>query len=304
MSEATAATMGPPGERARRLSGLAVGLVILSIITVVSIAAPVFAPRDPNVESVAGLGPEGGPQGPGRTYLLGTDAKGRDLLSRLIYGGRVTFFACLAAVGIATLVGLAIGLLAASTHSWRGSVLMRITDIGLAIPGLLLAAAMAAVLGPGVASLTVALGAVFWAPLARVTYGQAVVIRERQFVEAARALGAGNFDIMVREIVPHVLPVVAAYASLCVGWAALFESTLGFLGVGVQEPTASIGSMIGSGLAYYRIHPGLIIFPTLYLGLLVTATTVIGEGLRRPRRRVAATRKGAGAIVELAPLAR
>ena len=133
---------------------------------------------------------------------------------------------------------------------------MRVTDIGLAIPGLLLAAALTSVLGSGVTSLIVALIAVFWAPLARVTYGQAVVIKERPFVEAARSIGAGRVSDPREEIMPHVLPIVLAYAALSVGWAALFESSLGFLGLGVQEPTASIGAMLGSGLAVLPAAPG------------------------------------------------
>ena len=275
-------------ERGERRLGLRIGMIMLAVITFISIAAPLVAPKDPNTESVEGLGPDGGPQGPGLTWPLGTDAKGRDVASRLIYGGRVTFGSSALAIAFATLIGLAIGLLAASSHGSAGNVLMRVTDIGLAIPGLLLAAALTSVLGSGVTSLVVALVAVFWAPLARVTYGQAVVVKERPFVEAARSLGAGRVRILVREITPHVLPIVLAYAALSVGWAALFESSLGFLGLGVQEPTSSIGAMLGSGLAYYRLHPGLIIFPALYLGLFVTATTLIGEGLRKPRRRVVA----------------
>ncbi|MGZ4149326.1 MAG: ABC transporter permease [Actinomycetota bacterium] len=288
--------VAPPVERAERRIGLRIGVVLLAVIAFVSIAAPLVAPKDPYFESVAGLGPDGGPQGPSVTYPLGTDAKGRDVLSRLIYGGRVTFGSSALAVAIATLIGLTIGLLAASSHGVAGNVLMRVTDIGLAIPGLLLAAALASVLGPGVTSLIVALIAVFWAPLARVTYGQAVVVEERPFVEAARSLGAGRVRILASEITPHVLPIVLAYAALSVGWAALFESSLGFLGLGVQEPTSSIGAMLGSGLAYYRLHPGLIIFPALYLGMFVTAMTLIGEGLRKPRRRVAAGKPAPGEL--------
>jgi peptide/nickel transport system permease protein len=276
--------------------GLRIGLIILAVIAFMSIAAPLVAPKDPSTESVAGLGPDGGPQGPSLTWPLGTDAKGRDVASRLIYGGRVTFGGSALAIAVATLIGLAIGLLAASSHGSAGHVLMRVTDIGLAIPGLLLAAALTSVLGSGVTSLIVALVAVFWAPLARVTYGQAVVVEEQPFVEAARSLGAGRVRILVREITPHVLPIVLAYAALSVGWAALFESSLGFLGLGVQEPTSSIGAMLGSGLAYYRLHPGLIVFPALYLGLFVTATTLIGEGLRKPRRRVTVGKRSAGEL--------
>jgi len=272
-------------ERRERRVGLWIGVIMLATIAFVSIAAPLVAPKNPNQESIAGLGPDGGPQGPSPTWPLGTDAKGRDVLSRLIYGGRVTFGAVTIAVAVATLIGLAIGLLGAYTGGGWGNVLMRITDIGLAIPGLLLAAALVAVIGPGVTSLIVALIAVFWAPLARVTYGQAVVIKERPFVDAALSLGESGPGVMVGEVAPHVLPIVFAYAALSVGWAALFEASLGFLGLGVQEPTSSVGSMLGSGLAYYRLHPGLIIFPAIYLGLFVTATTLVGEGLRTPRRR-------------------
>jgi peptide/nickel transport system permease protein len=262
---------------------LVAGLILLAGLAVISIAAPLIAPYDPTFESTAGLAADGSPLDPGSTYLLGTDPKGRDLLSRLIFGGRVTFFASVVAVGAATVIGLIIGLAAASSNRRIGGLLMRATDLGLAIPGLLLAAAITAVLGRGLVSLTIALAAVFWAPLARVTYGQAIIVKERQFVVAGRALGARWGFLLIHHVLPHVLPIVAAYAALSVGWAALFESALGFLGVGVQEPTSSIGAMLGCCLVFYRQHPGLILFPTLYLGLLVTATTLVGEALRRPR---------------------
>jgi len=270
----------PPGRRPRALF---LGLLVFGVIAALSIAAPIVAPHDPNHESIEGLASDGGPLDPNAKFLLGTDGKGRDVLSRLIYGGRVTFFASTVSVGVATGIGLLIGLAGAAASARVGGALMRATDIGIAIPGLLLAAAITAVLGQGIASLTIGLSAIFWAPMARVTYGQALIIKERQFVEAARALGAGTRRIMFREVFPHVVPVVAAYAALSVGWAALFESALGFLGVGVQEPTASLGAMLGSGLGDYRAHPGLVAFPALYLGVLVTATTLIGEGLRQPR---------------------
>jgi ABC-type dipeptide/oligopeptide/nickel transport system permease subunit len=157
---------------------------------------------------------------------------------------------------------------------------MRFTDIGLAIPGLLLAAAIATILGRGPLSLVLGLAAVFWAPIARVTYGQAVVLRERAYVEAARVQGAGALTVLRRHILPHLLPVVGAYAALSVGWAVLFESSLGFLGAGIAEPQASIGSLLGSHLIYYRSHPGLILFPALFLALMVVAANLVGEALR------------------------
>jgi len=271
----------PTAQRRTRLRGtLTLGLSIYGAILFVSLAAPLLPLRNPDAQLPQGLASSGAPLNPNLTFLLGTDGMGRDELSRLLYGGRVTFLAATLSVLLAAIVGLTIGLAAAVLPRWFGNALMRATDIGLAVPGLLLAATLGVILGPGVTSLTVALAAVFWAPLARVTYGQALVIVEKPFIESARVAGARTLRIMFREALPHVLPVTAAYAALAVGWAALFESTLGFIGVGVQEPTPSIGTMLGSGLAYYQTNPGLIAFPTLYLGLLVTATTLIGEGLR------------------------
>lgn len=263
--------------------GLRIGAAILVALALVSLAAPWIVAHDPTFESAAGLGPGGEPLDAGAPgYLLGTDPKGRDLFARIIYGGRVTSFAALTAVAIASVVGLTIGLAAGSAPRRLGGALMRVTDLGLAIPGLLLAAAIAAVLGRGLLALVVGLAGVFWAPMARVTYGQAVVLRERAFIEAARVQGAGTVSVLWHHVLPHVLPVVAAYAALSVGWAVLFESALGFLGAGVQEPGSSIGSLLGCCLIYYRTHPGLIVFPTLYLAVLVTAANLLGEGLRRP----------------------
>ena len=213
-------------------------------------------------------------------HPLGTDPKGRDLLARILYGGRLTLVTALAAVGIATVAGVVVGLAAASTRRFVGSVLMRFTDLGLAIPGLLLAASIATILGRGVVSLVLGLAAVFWAPIARVTYGQAVVLREREYVEAARVQGAGSAAILVRHVFPHLLPVVGAYAALSVGWAVLFESALGFLGAGIAEPEPSIGNMLGCCLVYYRSHPGLILFPAVFLFVLVASANLVGESLR------------------------
>ena len=272
--------LAPTRSAEPRRIGLTIGLGLLMFMAIVSIAAP-WISADPTFESAAGLGALGEPLDAGSPgYLLGTDPKGRDLMARIVYGGRTTLLTALIAVGIATLAGLLIGLLAANSKRFAGEVLMRFTDLGLAIPGLLLAAAIVSILGRGLPSLIIGLAAVFWAPIARVTYGQAVVLREREYVEAARVQGAGSLAVLMRHVFPHLLPVVGAYAALSVGWAVLFESALGFLGAGVQEPESSLGSLLGCCLVYYRAHPGLIIFPALYLGLLVAAANLVGESLR------------------------
>jgi peptide/nickel transport system permease protein len=276
-----APTLASRETRAPRPWALRIGLGLLAFLVVIVLAAPLITPADPTYESLEGLSPLGEPLDLGAPgHPLGTDPKGRDMLARILYAGRLTLVTALVAVGIATLAGLLVGLLAASTRRGAGTVLMRFTDLGLAIPGLLLAASIATILGRGVVSLVVGLAAVFWAPIARVTYGQAVVLREREYVEAARVQGAGWLSIVARHVFPHLLPVVGAYAALSVGWAVLFESALGFLGAGVQEPDASIGSLLGCCLVYYRSHPGLILFPAVFLGVLVAAANLVGESLR------------------------
>lgn len=261
--------------------GLWIGLGLLILLVLLVVAYPLLSPVDPTYESIAGLTESGEPLPVGAEgYPLGTDPRGRDMLARTAYAGGLTMLTALTAVLIATVSGLAVGLVAASTKRFAGSVLMRFTDLGLAIPGLLLAAAISTILGRGTLSLIVGLAAVFWAPIARVTYGQAVVLREREYVEAARVMGGGAATVLTRHILPHLLPVVGAYAALSVGWAVLFESALGFLGAGVQEPQASIGSMLGQHLTYYRSHPALIVIPAVFLAVLVIAANLVGEALR------------------------
>jgi peptide/nickel transport system permease protein len=261
--------------------GLRIGIGLLTALVVLVVVLPIVWTVDPTFESIEGLSELGEPLEAGAAgHPLGTDPKGRDLLARLLVAGQLTLLTALVAVAIATLAGLVVGLLAAGSRRGAGDVLMRFTDIGLAIPGLLLAAAIATILGRGPLSLVLGLAAVFWAPIARVTYGQAVVLRERAYVEAARVQGAGALTVLRRHILPHLLPVIGAYAALSVGWAVLFESSLGFLGAGITEPQASIGSLLGSHLIYYRSHPGLILFPALFLALMVVAATLVGEALR------------------------
>ena len=261
--------------------GLRIGAAMFVALVVLVIIGPLVWDVDPTYESFESLTELGEPLDAGAEgHPLGTDQKGRDVLARLLYAGRLTLLTALVSVGIATVAGVLVGLLASNSRRLLGSVLMRFTDLGLAIPGLLLAAAISTILGRGTRSLIIGLAAVFWAPIARVTYGQAVVLRERDYVEAAQVLGGGAVTVLGRHILPHLLPVVGAYAALSVGWAVLFEASLGFLGVGVQEPDASIGSMLGDYLNYYRRHPGLILFPALFLGLLVIAANLAGEALR------------------------
>jgi peptide/nickel transport system permease protein len=282
--------VGPPvavTPARRRIGGgrrtLWLGIGLLLLLVSLALAAPLITPWDPTFESAAGLGPGGVPLPAGSPdHLLGTDPKGRDLAARVLYGGRVTLVVAMGAVAIATLVGVVVGLAAAGSGGLLAGILMRSTDLGLAIPGLLLVAAIATILGRGEVSLILGLAAVFWAPIARVTFGQAVVLRERRFVEAAVVQGAGRLWTLTRHVLPHLAPVVGAYAALSVGWAVLFEASLGFLGAGIPEPTPSIGGLLSNAGLYYRTDPGLILYPALFLGLLVLAVNLVGESLRTP----------------------
>ncbi|MEX1335667.1 MAG: ABC transporter permease [Candidatus Limnocylindrales bacterium] len=274
-------TLAPARVGEPRSWGLWIGAAMFAGLVALVLLGPLVWDIDPTFESFESLTEFGEPLDAGAEgHPLGTDQKGRDVLARLLHAGRLTLLTALVSVGVATVAGLLVGLLASNSRRILGSVLMRFTDLGLAIPGLLLAAAISTVLGRGTLSLVIGLAAVFWAPIARVTYGQAVVLREREYVEAARVQGAGPITLLGRHILPHLLPVVGAYAALSIGWAVLFEASLGFLGVGVQEPDASIGSMLGDYLAYYRRHPGLILFPALFLATLVIAANLAGEALR------------------------
>jgi peptide/nickel transport system permease protein len=276
-----APTLAPARAERPQPWGLRIGIGLLVALAVIVVVGPIAWTVDPTFESAAGLSELGEPLDMGAPgHPLGTDPKGRDLLARLLAAGQLTLVTALVSVAIATAAGLAVGLVAAGTGRAAGAVLMRFTDIGLAIPGLLLAAAIATILGRGPVSLVLGLAAVFWAPIARVTFGHAVVLRERPYVEAARVQGARSRTVLRRHILPHLLPVVAAYAALSVGWAVLFESALGFLGAGIGEPQASIGSMLGGHLIYYRSHPGLIFFPAVFLAVMVVAANLVGESLR------------------------
>lgn len=274
-------TLAPARAPEPRPWSLRIGVGLLLLLVAVVVIYSLLSPVDPTYQSIEGLNEFGEPLGIGADgHPLGTDPRGRDMLARVIYAGGLTLLTALTAVAIATVAGALVGLAAANTKRFAGSVLMRFTDLGLAIPGLLLAAAISATLGRSTLSLVIGLAAVFWAPIARVTYGQAVVLREREYVEAACVGGAGSITVMRHHILPHLLPVVGAYAALSVGWAVLFESALGFLGAGVQEPEASIGSMLGAHLVYYRSDPGLILIPAVFLAVLVIAANLVGESLR------------------------
>jgi peptide/nickel transport system permease protein len=217
---------------------------------------------------------------PGDGYLLGTDEFGRDILSRVILGTRVALLVAFLAVGIALVVGTTIGLVAGFVGGWLDEVLMRIMDVLLAFPYLLLAVAIVAALGPGVTNTTLAVG--IWATpsFARIVRGQTLALRRREFVLAARALGASAPRLMWRHVLPNIVAPVIVFATLYMANAILLEAALSFLGLGVQPPQPSWGLMISSGRDFLRVAPHVATVPGLAIMLAVLAFNLLGDGLR------------------------
>ncbi len=259
---------------ATRLAG--VGLAILGLVCVAALFSPLLAPNNPNDQDYLVL-----IQGPSAAHWLGTDDLGRDVLSRLIYGARVSLQVGIIAVGIAVTVGVSLGLLAGYAGGATDTVITRFTDAVQAFPGLILALAITAALGPGIGNAMIAIGFVSTPAIARLTRGQTLSIREREFVEAARVLGAPPLRIMARHIWPNVTAPIIVQATLLIASAIVTEASLSFLGVGVQPPTASWGAMLRTGSQYLEVAPWMAFAPGVAIFLTVLAFNFVGDGLRQ-----------------------
>ena len=261
-----------------------VGAAIALALVVVAIAAPLLAPYDPAEQFDDGLTLQGLPvpstlPESGR-FVLGTDANGRDLLSRILYGARVSLTVGVLANLLAVSIGTLIGATAGYVGGWVEVVLMRFTEIMMAFPTLLLAIALVAILRPSLWIIIFVIGAVYWTWIARVIYGQVLVLRRREFVEAARCVGARDGRIIMRHILPHLVPTVIVWGSLGIATNVMLEASLSYLGIGVQPPTPSWGGMIQQGQQFYRTAPWLVIYPGLAIMLTVFAFNLLGDGLR------------------------
>jgi len=227
-----------------------------------------------------GLTPEGLPRGPSHTFLLGADQLGRDLLVRLAYGARISLLvgaaAAVASVGLGSLVGLAAGYMG----GWTDRILSWLIDSTLSLPFLLFAVSLVSLTGPGL-GVTIGVIVLFsWCPVARVIRGQVLSLREREFVEAARSLGASRRRIMAVDILPNVVAPIIVYGTLLVPQAIVFEATLSFLGLGVPPPSATWGTMLGDGAKLYRVAWWLVLFPSAALLFLTLAFNLFGDSLR------------------------
>lgn len=260
--------------RPRDRPGL-IGLMLILLFTVAAVLAPFISPFDPGaIEAANRL------EGPSARHLLGTDNLGRDLFSRLLWGSRWS----IGTVFVATLLIMSIGVTVGTVAGYYGGliddVLMRVVDVMLAFPSLLLALAIAGTLGPGIGSVMIALVSVWWAGYARVVRGMVLSMRERDFVAASRGLGAGDAHVIFRHILPNVLPPVVVLATLEMGELILAVAGLGFLGVGVQAPVAEWGTMVNEGRAYLFSAPRLMIVPGVAISLAVMGFNLFGDSLR------------------------
>ena len=261
--------------------GAALGLALIVALVSLALLAPAIAPHDPKFLYDNGLSDSGAPLGHTATFLLGTDPQGRDVLSRLLWSARTSLLIAAVSMAATALLGVAAGCLAGYFRGWVDVALMRGTDVLLSFPPALLAMGIAVAVGSGLGTVIVVVALVAWPPLARTVYAQVLTVREREFVEAARALGAGNWRIIRHHIAPQVLPLVLVYITLGVATAVSLEATLSFLGLGVPVTDLSWGVMINISLDYYLSDPQLVLYPALAIIATVLAFTLVGEGLRR-----------------------
>lgn len=261
-----------------------IGLTIILSVILIAIMAPLIAPHDPFEQDLNNRFLQ-----PCKDYPLGTDDLGRCILSRIIYGARISLVLGIIVVGISSIIGVVLGGLAGYYGGILDEIIMRIVDIMLSFPGIILPLAIAGVLGPGLFNVMLTLTLIHWISYARVVRGSVLSVKEKEFVESARALGAGTLYIMTHHILPNVITPVIVMATLGIGHVILLAAALGFLGLGVQPPIPEWGAMLNSGRAFMRTAPSLTFFPGLAIMITVLAFNFLGDGLRDaldPRREV------------------
>lgn len=256
------------------------GLSIIVITVLAAIFAPLIAPYAPQEQFFDGLTIEGAPLPPNMTFLLGSDLLGRDLLSRLIFGAQTSLIIGVVANGVAVFIGALVGVTAGYFRGLVGTILMRFTDLMMAFPALLLAIVLAAIFKPSLWIVAMVIAMVNWVQISRVLYTETRSLAEREFVVAERALGAGPTRILIRHILPHLLPTILVWSTLGISTTVLLEATLSFLGIGVQPPTPSWGNIIFENQTYFTSAPWLVFIPGAAIILLALAFNLVGDALR------------------------
>ena len=261
--------------RAARTRLAPFGAVVVFVAVVMALAAPLLSPHDPLKQNLDNsLAP------PGRTHVLGTDNVGRDVLSRVIWGTRVSLIAGVVSVALAAVTGSLLGLLAGYAGGRVDGLVMRAMDAVLSFPPLVLALALGAVLGAGLSGVLIALGVVYTPTFARLMRGQVLSIKARDYIDAARALGASGLRVACHHIVPNAATPIIVQASLSVAFAILAEASLSFLGLGIQPPQPSWGSMINAGRGYMQQAPWIVFGPGAALFVTVVGLNFVGDAVR------------------------
>jgi ABC-type dipeptide/oligopeptide/nickel transport system permease subunit len=251
------------------------GAALLVLVVIAAVGSSWLVPADPFHGSLTES-----LRAPSPAHWLGTDVQGRDVFARVLYGARLSLAVGLVSQGIALVIGLALGLAAGYRGRWIDAAVMRLADITLAFPPLLLLVAVAAAVRPSLPVVLVVIGVVGWAGMARIARGQVLVVRALDYVQAARALGARDLRIVVRHVLPNVLGPVAVAATLGVGAAIMAEAALSFIGLGAQPPTPSWGAMVAEGRDLLRTAPWVSLFPGLAIGFVVLGVNLLGDGLQ------------------------
>lgn len=272
------AVRGSVRRLARRVGGAEAlaGIVMLTILIGIAVFAPLISPHDPEaIETGRVLGP------PDAVHPFGSDALGRDVLSRVLHAFRVTLTVAIGSVALAFAVGAPIGLVAGFRGGWVDTLLMRPIDLLLALPALLLAVALIAIVGPGALVTLVAIAVIYLPILARVVRGAALVVKGLPYVDGARSRGVSELGVMVRHVLPNSLGPAIVQATVLMGFAIQIEAALSFLGLGAQPPTPSLGIMLNEGRDVLTLAPWVEIFPGLAIAVTVLAFNLVGDGLRR-----------------------
>ncbi|WP_448954707.1 ABC transporter permease [Labrys neptuniae] len=257
-----------------------IGLAIIALTVAGAVFAPWLTAHDPNEQIFDGLTLEGAPLPPGGAFWLGTDLLGRDLLTRILYGARTSLIIGIVANGTALFIGTLVGVTAGYFRGWIGGTLMRFTDLMMAFPALLLAICLAAVFQPSLWIVALVIALVNWVQTARVVFTETSSLAEREFIDAERTIGAGTSRILLRHILPHVLPTIIVWGTLGISTTVLLEATLSYLGIGVQPPTASWGNIIFENQTYFQAAPWLVFFPGAAILALALAFNLVGDALR------------------------
>jgi oligopeptide transport system permease protein len=251
------------------------GLVIVAIFVACALFANFLAPQPYYKANLAD-----NLKFPSPRHLFGTDAIGRDLLSRIIYGIRTSLLVGFSVQAIAFAIGFPLGALAGLRGGWVDFVVMRMIEIGTAVPGILFAIFLMSVLGNGLLNVILAISLTAWIDVCRLTRGQLIALREREFVVAARSYGANDRRIVLRHLLPHALPPLVIMAALGVPAAIFAEAGLSFLGIGINDPLPSLGKMVSDSLGYLSVYWYMGVFPTLTIGLAMLSFNFVGDGLR------------------------